>query len=194
MYEEIEIDDSRHSVTDSGEVQRLANMAPLAHRAAQDVLVAAEKVIHKKGFWSTEQSRITNLVKALYKVHFALDEDGFPVAAEHNIGRARMFAFFNRFARAYPNWQAEYALLNRVIPNMYEEEAVTPAPPPRQSVDNASRGCHSADAATNTEETDAKAIILCPNCQSRMRVPIGMRIRIRCRDCGNQFIQEINQA
>lgn len=190
--QEIEIGLGRSSVTDANEVHAIMRIAPMAHRRAQDVLVAAKKVIQKKGLFSSERSRVTNLIEALRSLHLALDQDGYANVAGSSSGKARMFAFFNRFARAYPNWQAEYSLLNRVIPHLFQDESEhQTAWPVRSSTGSPAEGRAITKAESITVST--KMIILCPNCHSQMRIPVGVRIRVTCRDCGNKFVQELQE-
>lgn len=101
-------------------------------------------------------------------------------------GKTRMFVFFNMFADAYPNWQAEYALLNRVIPNLFEDETEHQTARPAQTNTSSPAENHTSTKPASTHATGAKVIILCPK-------PIGVRIRVTCRDCGNRFMQEVQK-
>lgn len=187
---EIEIDYRSGLATNTEQALLLSRMAPTAHRVGQDVLVAAKRVLRKQGLFSTERSRLENLVKTLVNLNTALERDSYSdVLLDLTSGtdRDRIFVFFNRFARAYPNWQPEYELLNEVIPKIFPSPAGhNEVPPPRPTAPGRT------DVHADTDKTErAKAIISCPQCFSRMRVPVGIRIAVTCKQCQHRFIEKV---
>jgi len=103
--------------TDVDAAGAIAAACPSAFRKAQDVLVAADKYAHKKGWFSSEASRIKRLQSTLYDLNKALEDDDYRSSDRAQIGTvAVLFLFFSEFSDAFPNWQDEYAALEKFIP------------------------------------------------------------------------------
>ena len=103
--------------TDAEKVEKLSVLAQTGFRKAQDVLVAADKYINKKGFFSSERSRTQKLQSSLYELSHALRNDGFMADDPKSQDKIYvLYEFFSQFSDAFPNWQKEYATLNKFIP------------------------------------------------------------------------------
>ena len=113
----IRIHESGTRITDTEQVRKLSALAPTGFRKAQDVLVSTDKYINKKGFFSTERSRVHNLQTSLYELSHALQNDGFMTDDPRSQDKIYvLYQFFSQFSDAFPNWQKEYAALNKFIP------------------------------------------------------------------------------
>ena len=106
--------------TNQEKAQKLATETPLSFRVAQDVLVAARKLNKGGGFFTSEKSLQRNLQAQCYKLKDALRNDGYmeeELAGYLNPGQGHIvMSYFSEFSDAFPNWQAEYGVLNRYIP------------------------------------------------------------------------------
>ncbi len=105
-------------VTDSAVVKQLKSSTPLSFRKAQDTVVAAKKYLKKSGFFSSERSRMQEMQSECYELVKSLKQENF--LAEENKKEAELIVeYFSLFSDAYPNWQGEYQVLNRLIPEFF---------------------------------------------------------------------------
>lgn len=113
----IEIIPPGTAVTDYTAAKHLRELAPNAFRKAQDVLVAARKYAKGSGWFSSERSRLQRFQHETYELGKALDRDGYARPGEKPPDK--VFRFMNEFSRVFPNWQEEYKLLNRFVPQFW---------------------------------------------------------------------------
>jgi len=102
------------ATTDPFQVESLKALSPKGHLAAQNLLVATQKLVHRKGFLSSHRSRHERVARRLIDLENALRSDGLTTSVQFE-GAAQFLA---RFARAYPNWQSEYRYLNELLPEI----------------------------------------------------------------------------
>lgn len=107
-------------LTDKAKVEELQNKTPNAFREAQDVLTNTDKYINKKGWFSSEKSRIQNLQESIYNLYRAIQKDGFMSEKADEHGSAWItIEYLSHFSDAFPNWQEEYRALNKFIPKCF---------------------------------------------------------------------------
>jgi hypothetical protein len=94
---------------------RLEELTPRSSRKAQDLLVAAKRYIAGPGFLRSRRSLIQNLQKEIYALKEALLEEEYAVQLKSSSAEL-IFSYLSEFSDAYPNWQREYAELNRFVP------------------------------------------------------------------------------
>lgn len=105
--------------TDQAASQNLYSQTPHSFRKAQDLIVAASKYIKKSGFFSTEKSRLRKVQTSFYSLQKALKEDGFLEQNRNENGDVWIIVeYLSLFSDAFPNWQPEYEVLNRLIPHL----------------------------------------------------------------------------
>ena len=123
MGNEIRIHPPGQKTTDYENAKILSNACPLSFRKAQDVLTATRKYVYKKGLFSTESSRIQKMQAACYELAQAIKHDGI---MNDELGKESgtadvMLKYFSMFSDIFPNWQEEYSVLNRFIPQFFED-------------------------------------------------------------------------
>jgi hypothetical protein len=96
-------------VTDQVASANLQSTTPQSFRKTQDLIVATAKYVKKSGFFSTEKSRLLKVQSEFYLLRKALKEDGKDIP---------VIEYLSQFSDAFPNWQEEYAALNRLIPHL----------------------------------------------------------------------------
>jgi hypothetical protein len=110
----IEILPVGEATTDYDALERLTRVSRVGMRLCQDVLVAVGKV-DKPILFGLLGSGHTRLQSKILALRDQLKLDAFrPELSDAH----RVLAFFNTFAKAAPNWQEEYAYLNRYIPDL----------------------------------------------------------------------------
>lgn len=122
MEHEIRIYPPGQKTTDYENAKILSKDFPTSFRKAQDVLVATEKYVKKKGFFSTESSRIQRMQGECYELAEALKNDDYMTnELKKKNGKIKvLFTFFSTYSDLFPNWQEEYKALNRFIPQFFE--------------------------------------------------------------------------
>ena len=106
--------------TDPVAVKALKASTPNGFRKAQDVLTVTAKYIKKSGLFSSERSRLQKMQAQCYELSKALKEDGFLEHKRVQNGDAWIvIEYLSLFSDAFPNWQEEYATLNRFIPEFF---------------------------------------------------------------------------
>ena len=107
-------------ITDYDAVSRLTEIAPTALAQAQRVMIAAENYNKKWSFFGTKTARIQRLHAEIYVLREALENDQI---IYRDLGNddivAELFSFLSLFSDIFPNWQEEYAILNRIIPRCF---------------------------------------------------------------------------
>jgi hypothetical protein len=93
----------------------LEKTTPRSCRKAQDVLVAAEKYVDGPKFFRSRKSLIQNLQRELYSLKDLLVEEKYEGNSKLT-STELLFLYLSEFSDAYPNWQREYAALNKFIP------------------------------------------------------------------------------
>jgi len=107
-------------ITDPVAVKELEDSTPNSFRKTQDVLVAAKKYINKSGLFSSERSRLQKIQAECYELSKALEKDGFLQEEINQKGRAWvMIEYLSLFSNAFPNWQEEYRVLNKFVPEFF---------------------------------------------------------------------------
>lgn len=106
---------SEGRMTDPAVVSRLSSTSPSSFRKAQDLLVATQKYLAGPGFLRLERSLISNMQSAIYDLRRAIIADRYR-ADLHSEPVSLVFAYLSEFSDAFPNWQDEYATLNRFVP------------------------------------------------------------------------------
>jgi hypothetical protein len=105
------------AITDYAAADRLRNLAPQSFRKAQDVVVAASKYAKGSGWFSSEGSRLQRFQAETYELARALDQERYTLPGEKP--GDKVFRFMNEFSKVFPNWQEEYKLLNRFVPQFW---------------------------------------------------------------------------
>jgi len=109
-------------VTDADMVQLLASKTPRSFRAAQDLLLAAQSYLsEKKGFFSSERSRIRKLGRRISNLDRALDADHVPQPETQSGVSSRILRaveYLSAFSDTFPNWQREYEAINEFLPQV----------------------------------------------------------------------------
>jgi len=112
--------------TDQGKVHYLALTTPEAFTAAQDLLVATENFIQRRGLFTSHKARWDKMIAA-YKIFLAkvVVDDGinlqfFLMALSTNLPpsdkvRSNAIAYLSEVSEALPNWQEVYAYLDWFI-------------------------------------------------------------------------------
>ncbi|WP_327210799.1 hypothetical protein [Rhizobium leguminosarum] len=100
--------------------QSLGSRCPRSFRLAQDLLVATEKSTKgRRGIFAGKppEGEVERILRDLSR---SLDAEGFGAGESWlpSDDAERMFRFLSRFSVAFPNWQAEYNLLNGIIPKL----------------------------------------------------------------------------
>ena len=94
---------------------QLEQLAPRSFRVAQDVLVAANKYVAGPRIFRSRKSLIQRLQNEIYDLKESLLEEVYrPELKDSSV--ALLFSYLSEFSDAYPNWQREYAALNKFIP------------------------------------------------------------------------------
>lgn len=102
--------------TDHHLVTRLETLTPRSYRKVQDVLVAAKRYGAGPGFLRSRKSLIRNLQREIYALRNTLDEDGYDLESSSS---KRILSYMSEVSDAHPNWQNEYAILNKFIPTCF---------------------------------------------------------------------------
>ena len=97
---------------------QLEQCTPRSSRKAQDVLVAAKRYLAGPTLFKTRGRLIKNLQKSIYELKNALLEEKYQIGANSRHVDL-LFSYLSEFSDACPNWQAEYSLLNRFIPQCF---------------------------------------------------------------------------
>lgn len=106
-------------VTDQIASKSLKSQAPHAFHEAQDLVVATSKYIKKSGLFSTEKSRLLKIQSSYYRLKKALRDDNFLEQEVDKKGSTWITVeYLSLFSDAFPNWQPEYEILNRLIPHL----------------------------------------------------------------------------
>ena len=115
-------------VTNKQMVNYLSSVNPEGFRAAQSLLVATQKLLSGKGFFSTPASRMEKVAQLLTEIEYSISQK--PHKAESfaallgGIGGgsddpearcAVLFDFLSKVSDAFPNWQNEYSALNEIV-------------------------------------------------------------------------------
>ena len=102
--------------------QELKLENPLALKVAQDLLVACEKLLYKKGgFFSSEKKRQKKVEEAFRQLIGKLRMD-VQFFKKHPNTADLLLTYLSKVATAYPNWQDVYLFLNQMIPELYNYE------------------------------------------------------------------------
>lgn len=170
------------SKTDKPLAVAIAIYSPRANKAGKKALLAIDRLLKRKGFFSNDQKRLKRVYEAMVRLHRALEEDGYidvPAGGgDGNPYHDRMSSFLCTFARAYPNWQPEYEYLNRLLPEFYlflDKEF----PPP----DLSGEGVEIRSVLWNQVDPRGMCVVACPSCKADMRVRAGRATTIICRGC-----------
>ena len=110
------------AVTDPDQAMQLTAIAPTAFRKAQDLLVATDHYLHKRGIFVRKGSLLKAVRMRLDELMAALKNDGF-IAGDvfANEETDWLFIFLSEFSDSFPNWQEEYQALNELIPEWSAE-------------------------------------------------------------------------
>jgi len=84
---------------------------PFVLLLSQKLLASTSKYIKKKGFFSTEASRLQKVQRLTYQLNLELKKEN-PTADD----LARLETHLSMISDTYPNWRDEYQVLNRLIP------------------------------------------------------------------------------
>ncbi|MGF1727039.1 hypothetical protein [Photobacterium nomapromontoriensis] len=110
-----------NSMTDYDKLSILSKHYPSSSRYAQDLLVSTSKLIKKEGLFSTETSRMKNVMKTYESLIYALNDefmDNFDIDMNNREQKQEVaFQFLSIFSEIAPNWQEEYDTLNHLIPH-----------------------------------------------------------------------------
>lgn len=102
--------------------QELKLENPSALKTSQDLLVACEKLIHKKGgFFSSEKKRQKKALESINQLIGRLRMD-IIFSKQHPNTADLLLTYLAKVATAYPNWQDVYMFLNEMIPDFYNNE------------------------------------------------------------------------
>ena len=112
----IRIHDVRGQQTNWEKAKELSRKWPRSYRKTQDLLTAAKRYAQKKGWFSTERSRLLRVQSEIYALNKALQTETAPIMLATATPAAFMIEFLSAFSDAFPNWQVEYSVLNRLIP------------------------------------------------------------------------------
>jgi len=118
---------------------KLIDRSPRAFMKAQDVLVAARKFRTNRGWFVSDRRKAEVMAIALRELSVALMTENFWDASfkENRVTKASLlFAYFTRFAEAFPDWRPEYQILDKTIPMIVDD--ITPltwSTPPEKSGD-----------------------------------------------------------
>ena len=100
-------------VTDPSHAVRLSETAPTAFRKTQDLLVATKKYLEEHA--ADHGAQLDAVQRELNALATALQRDRY-VREAHTLNDALLFRFLSEFSDSFPNSQAEYEALNRLIP------------------------------------------------------------------------------
>ena len=116
-------------VTNKQMVNYLSSVNPQGFKAAQNLLIATQKLISGKGLFSTPQSRMAKVVDQLTEIEFSISQKphkpesfaallgGIGGGSDDPDARcAVLFDFLSKVSDAFPNWQNEYVALNELVP------------------------------------------------------------------------------
>lgn len=107
--------------TDKQAVAQLQNSTPEAWGIAKNILVTAAKYQKSGGIFSSKQKREKQLENQIYMLEKALRRHKFREIQMYSEGPVNvLIEYFSLVSDAYPNWQNEYVLLNKYIPNCTE--------------------------------------------------------------------------
>lgn len=114
----------------------LHSVNPDGFKAAQNLLVATQKFISGKGFFSTPESRLQKVVNELLEIEYSISQKphkpgnfaaliaGIGGGSDDPVGRCTViFDFLSLVSDAFPNWQHEYEALNEIVPAYVENSA-----------------------------------------------------------------------
>lgn len=117
-------------VTDKQKVESLLNNNLKAFGIAKKILVTTEKYRKGGGWFSNKKRRGQKLQKQIYKLEEALRGSPRPGMVDIELKSRNMkmdietpvgtiIDYFSEVSDAYPNWQPEFKILNKFIPNCY---------------------------------------------------------------------------
>ncbi|SMO94619.1 hypothetical protein [Gracilimonas mengyeensis] len=93
---------------------------PKAFRTAQDLLVAAEKLMFKKGgIFSSEKKRQKKFLTLLNQLYSDLMMDPDYIKHREKGEAWVLIIYLANLSMAFPNWQDVYTFLNEAIPTLY---------------------------------------------------------------------------
>jgi len=92
--------------TDYEKANLLQKRAPTAFKKAQFVLTNTDKYINRKGWFSSDKSRIQNLQQSIYDLKRALKADDFMSNEMKEFGDAWItIEYLSLYSDTFPNWQ-----------------------------------------------------------------------------------------
>jgi hypothetical protein len=182
----IEIKPKGTAFTDEGGAQVLAGMFPKSFSIAQDVVVAANKGLERRGLFSTDRSRRKALAREIRRLNDALATEMYPPSKTTANFSGRILGFLDVFAQVFPNWQEVYLFLNDFVPSEFGPAYADhrPMTDPAEII-----------VASRSQLTpDSKYVLPCPNCTKLLKIPVQKRLSIYCRGCHATFVRTVQIA
>ena len=102
--------------TDYHKLEKLSRKSPAALKAAQKLLMATEKLILRKGWFTSDRMRHNRMVTAYVDFIFTLTSESFfsEGISAHGLKHASIL-YLDEMSEIFPNWQEAYAYLDKFI-------------------------------------------------------------------------------